>query len=466
MNSVKVRVRRKRRGAALVVSMIFLMIFAALATAMVSMSGTSLQLADNQHQANYALASAESGLEIMRYYLAGATISGSVAPQGRLQSIAGSLQSALTAAGASNISAIYDSAAGAINVAAVTLDSQGNRNFAATITYGGDFDTLQMDVTGNAQQFTRRIRTDYNFTNAPSGAFDFGVATKGPLQITGNARLLGLNNAGEANVYIQSDNSFQALDMTGNATIQGDVSIVNALASVSLTGNCQIGGESGQDAVDNHVLIGAPLVELPVAEPNTFEPYAANLVDSSTATNGNRTFENIRIAAGTNPTFSGNITINGVVYIESPNVVSFSGNTTLTGVVVAEGNLQSPNPSDSINFTGNLTSRCAGQLPAGAAFDGLRDKTDTFVLAPGFALNFSGNFNTINGAMAASGVSFTGNAGGVVTNSVINYSDNTMTLTGNANLRFDRSAGPINPAGFEAMQALEFQAASYAEMPL
>jgi hypothetical protein len=187
-------------------------------------------------------------------------------------------------------------------------------------------------------------------------------------------------------------------------------------------------------------------------------------VDSSTDTHGNQTFENIKIAAGTNPTFSGNITINGIVYIESPNTVAFTGNTTIMGLIVADGDIDSPISTDQIQFAGNLTSQSVSQLPGDSVFDGLRDQTGTFILAPGFECSFTGNFSTVNGAIAASGVSFTGNANGTITNSVINYSQEPMSLTGNARLYFDRSASVDNPSGFSSNQVLEFLPSSYSEL--
>lgn len=68
----------------------FLTIFSALAVAMATLSGTNVQVATNQQQASHALASAQSGLEVARYYLSGVSIAADVAPEDRIQSIASS----------------------------------------------------------------------------------------------------------------------------------------------------------------------------------------------------------------------------------------------------------------------------------------------------------------------------------------------------------------------------------------
>ena len=132
-------------------------------------------------------------------------------------------------------------------------------------------------------------------------------------------------------------------------------------------------------------------------------------------------------------------------------------------MIVAEGDLDAPNSQDQLQFTGNLSCQDVSQLPQTSQFDGLREETGTFILAPGFDLSFSGNFNTINGAIAASGVSFTGNARGTFTNSTINYSANPMVITGNSRISIDRTNSVSNPTGFGGDTVLQFESDSYSE---
>lgn len=439
--------------------MVFMVIFSSFAFAMFTMSSTNVQVADNHHQANRALANAHSGLDVIRYWLNNMSVAAN-----DLVSVNDALVFNLATAGVTNITVAADNPTTPITltIAAVPLDSQLSQTFSAVISQI-DAQTLQLSVTGNNASLSRQVNTNFTLGSGASGIFDFGVATKGPLNLTGNARIVGVNNSAEANTYIESPYDNEALDMTGNSQIAGDVSVANADAYVDLTGNAQIAGETGQTTIDNHVTFGATSVEFPTPNPTQFQQYATNTVDSSVSTNGNKTFENIRIAAGTNPTFSGNITITGIVYIESPNLVTFSGNTTITGMIVAEGDLNAPNSQDQLHFTGNLSCQGVSQLPQSSQFDGLRDKTGTFVLAPGFDLSFSGNFNTVNGAIAASGISFTGNARGTITNTIINYSADPMTLTGNARISIDRSNSVAGPSGFSGQIILALEPDSYSE---
>ncbi|MHC4597091.1 MAG: PilX N-terminal domain-containing pilus assembly protein, partial [Planctomycetota bacterium] len=57
-------VHLKSQGAVLIISMIFVLIFSAMAVSMATLSSTNTQLASNQHKVGCALASAESGLEV------------------------------------------------------------------------------------------------------------------------------------------------------------------------------------------------------------------------------------------------------------------------------------------------------------------------------------------------------------------------------------------------------------------
>jgi len=66
----KKRYHKKHKGIALVVAMLFVMVFSALSVAMFSMSSGNSLVASNLHKVNAARSSAESGLEVVRYYLA------------------------------------------------------------------------------------------------------------------------------------------------------------------------------------------------------------------------------------------------------------------------------------------------------------------------------------------------------------------------------------------------------------
>ena len=150
------------------------------------------------------------------------------------------------------------------------------------------------------------------------------------------------------------------------------------------------------------------------------------------------------------------------MYIRSPNIVSFTGNAEVHGLILAEGDLDNPLENCHINFGGTVDSYDVSTLPQ-EEFGALTEQAGTFILAPGFSVCFQGNFDTMNGVIAASGIEFLGNAGGTINGSVINYSNDCMSLAGNTDLVFNRSGMQECPAGFEPTNVLECMPDSYAE---
>jgi len=452
----------KQRGAVLLISMIFIIVFSALAVSMATLSGTNVQIADNQRKADGARSCAESGLQVVRYWLNRVSIPGTTAQSQRFAQTATSLRNVMAASGNTNITTSYDGSR--ITIPPVTLNYARQQSFSAVITQI-DADTLQLDITGAYGSLSRTIRTNYKFGTRSHSAFDFGVASKGPLSLAGNVDLEGANVSVEASVYIESNNSNLALSVIGSSTIAGDVSIVNPIANVLLQGGkAGIGGETGQAAIDHHVFLGAPPTDFPTPNPNYFRHYATNVINSTTNIPSGATFENARIVSGTNPTFTNQVTLKGVTFIETPNVVTFAGSATIIGIIVGDGDPEDDSGTNQIIFHGNVNSQPVTNLPNEERFADIKTETGTFVMAPGFSTSFGGNFHTLNGVIAASGIKFYGNAGGTVNGSIINYSDEAMTLTGNSDLYFNRSGTDHVPAGFIPEIVLQYAPSSYSEV--
>jgi len=455
---------RRRNGAALIVAMIFICLFATLAVCMATLTTNNVQMADNLREANRARGIAESGFEIIRLWTSGVSIPGST-PTGSLYN---TISNALGAQAYSISHVPLTNNGSSINVPEVTLTSFHNQKFSAVIRplpSAANPERFQVDVTGMYDNTARTIRVEYRIGNGEEVVFNFGVATKGPLSLAGNIELQGINISVESNVYIESSNSNLALSIIGNSQIAGDVAIVNPIANVFMQGGqASIGGETGQDAIDNHVVFGVPPTEFPIPNPGYFEKYITSVIDSSTDVTAKATYTNVRIAPGTNPTFTNSIAIKGIMLIETPNVVTFAGNVDITGIIVGDGDYQDNSGTNKIDIKGTVMSYPVSALPLEAQFEGVRQETGTFMLAPGFTTSFGGNFNTLNGAIAANGVQFYGNAGGTINGSIINYSEEEMTLQGNSDLYFNRSGATQFPAGFIRKLMLIYEPESYTEL--
>ena len=371
----------KRCGAALIISLIFIIIFSALAVSLATMSTSNVQIADNLNKGDRARAAAESGLEIIRQWASNVSILGTTPQNAQFSLLAESLQDNATVP-------IPDVQNSTITIPNIMLNSTQNEKFSASITplpSVSEPNQLRVDVTGAVGNITKTIRVNYSISERAHTVFDYGVATKGPLSLSGNVELEGVNVNVEASVYIVSDNDNLALSIIGNSQIAGDVSIVNPLANVFLQGGkAGIGGETGQDAVDNHVKFGVPLTDFPIPDPEHFRQYATNIINSSTNFSTNATYENIKIVAGTNPNFTGNLTLKGIVFIETPNVVKFSGNVNIIGIIVGNGNYMDDPGTNQITITGNVSSYPVTQLPNETKFAGIKNEDRHIYACAGF----------------------------------------------------------------------------------
>lgn len=458
MKRAKTRPGWSRAGSALVLSLIFLAMFASLAAAMATFSAANVQIANNQQQTGRALSSAQSGLEILRYYLGSINIP-AVAPSERLNHIFNSLQETLAG---TNITVSYNPTTETLTIPSVTLDSTTQQNFAATLTYGGGgFDTLHVAVAGSSREAIKRVGVNYHFATVGNPIFDWGIATKGPLQTQGNVDIEGFNEAFEASIYIESLHSALALDMTGKSSIAGRVTIANGAANVAISNSSSVHGAKGAAAMQ-YVTLGAVPHEFPVPSPSEFAGYIQSTFNPASDPTSNVTLTNVEIPANANPSFSGNTVIRGIMYVRAPNTIRFTGNATIQGLIVAEGDVAAPSALNHLDFGGTVASYDVSTLPP-AEFGNLTQQTGTFILAPGFSVCFRGNFSTLNGVIAANGVQFQGNAGGTINGSVINYSNNRMELAGNTDLVFNRSGRERVPAGFQPSTTLYFQPESYCE---
>lgn len=460
MIAIYMKTRSARKGVALIVAMIFLAIFGALAVAMTSMTGTNAQASSNQKMTSRALASAESGLDIMRYAMKKVAISGKTPDYQIVSSLRTSLQNAMAGMNVGTLTVSEDGLS--IIVPAIALNPATGQSFSARITRL-DTDTLRMDVTGFAGEVDRTVRVTYSLARRGHSAFDFGVATRGPLTLQGNISVEGVTVSSDADVYIESLTNNTALEMIGKCSIEGEVKIVNPDAVPSLSSQAKIGGEGGAAAM-NHVEIGVPPTEFPEPDPQEFLPYATGTVYTNLSQlSGVTTLTNAVIGPNVNPKFTANMTINGILYIQQPNIVDFGGNVNITGLVVCEGDWDNPSVSNQLVFRGTVSSLPVTSLPNEPQYADIRTKTNTFCLAPGFSMSMGGNFNTLNGAIAANGIEFFGNAGGTIKGSVINYSNTAMTLTGNSDIYFNRSGVTAIPSGFVPEFILTYDSGSYEE---
>ena len=422
-------------------ALIVLAMFTVLGLAHIRAANSSLLKAANLNRVHRARQQAESGLEYFTYILTRAEVPADVT-------------------GEALVAALADASPAPLNTEISADDSDGG--FTATLSADGSVVTLT--VCGRQGEVQRTVTMDFNLAPAGSSIFDYAVAGMGKIEMSDNSRIRGANSPSEANVLSATYRTNKAFKLSGNACIDGDVYAPNPDAYAQLSDNASIGGENRQsEEIQDHIHIGIEDVEFPEVDPSVFESFAVNLVEKKTKTEGDETFTNIRIKAGADPDFSGNVIINGVVFIEKPNKVKFSDNATITGIIVTQDAGDGAHNANKIEFSGNARIRGVGHLPDESAFTGLKKLPGSSLLAPGFGVAFKGDFGTIEGAMAAERFTFDKDVSGTVHGAVISYGSEQISLSGNSVLTFDRSDSPDVPPGFSTPSTLVAVPSTYRE---
>ncbi|MEJ2704825.1 MAG: hypothetical protein P8Z79_20505 [Sedimentisphaerales bacterium] len=272
---------------------------------MAAMSGTNVQIASNQRNINVALGAALSGQEVMRYWLSDVLISSSTpeTESDYFSAIIDALQMNLS--GISNITVQDDG-----SISTVNLDSTEGQTFDGQIqvyTYSSAplIFRLQCSITGYSDTISRTITLEYSIQPYEFPIFNYGLATKGPLNFPGNPTITGVNSSWEADMFVESASDPTAVYVGGNLKFDGEVNVGSEYAGVDFERDVQIAGDSGQTAIDNHVHIGMDSPEFPTPDTARFIPYATGpVIDNSTDLSAVHYLINATIAQGTNPVFT------------------------------------------------------------------------------------------------------------------------------------------------------------------
>jgi Tfp pilus assembly protein PilX len=438
-------------------ALMVLVVLAALAVAYTHVANNSLRQGRNHARVVSARLQAEGGLAFLMGHIENIAVPANTQGQQLLDTVASALQDQLDGSGnLGGAGVAYDGST--VVVPAIVTDEGA---FSATVELAAGH-AVRLSVTGTSGAVQRTISVACGLRPSGSTVFDYGLASRGPVRMTGNVTVRGASDPAEASVFSATSDTQEAFDLSGNCTIEGDLYASDPDAYATVSGPVSVGGDCGE-GIGDHVHVGVGEVGFPEIDTAAFESYATNVVDDTTPLDQDLTLNNVRIAAGTNPTFTGDVTLNGVVFVEVPNTVEFSGNTTITAVIVTQDAGESGYLTNTIRFAGNAVSHSVAELPDTEQFYGLHDKTGTFLLAPGFGVEFTGNFGTVGGCVAAHDVRFAGNADGVICGPIVSYGDTQFELLGNTTVTIDRANAPDVPPGFALPVTLQPLADTYVE---
>jgi len=224
MKSVKKPVHLKYRGAVLIISMIFLVVFSALAVSMATMVGANMELASNHHRVNSALLAAESGLECGKYIIANMS----------LPSTAYNTVTDTQADEAWSTLCTQVQAQPWINGQAQQTESQITSpaiNFGdATVSFQVRFNrtdthTIELQGIGSDGQVMRQAGVCMTITK-DSEVLNYAIASRGRMWLTGDTTVHG-------DIFSSWDRpEISPFNMTNDSTVLGSVNTVLALDQI------------------------------------------------------------------------------------------------------------------------------------------------------------------------------------------------------------------------------------------
>jgi hypothetical protein len=234
------RCSRRNKGAALILSLLFVLVFSALAVSLAAMSGGNVQVASNQHRVNTALYAAQSGLACAQYiihtvsldstnlnyvteaqanaswiklctYLQGQSLDGKIVPAA----------CRFTDAGGSGDEIVTPS-----------MDYGDNHiTFALRFyRYDGTPKVIKMQATGNDGTIRRLIRLDLDLSKSRD-VLTYAIAGRGRMWLTGDTTIHGDLYSSYGRKYNSSHTSYSLLsmspfNMTGDSRVEGTVNTI------------------------------------------------------------------------------------------------------------------------------------------------------------------------------------------------------------------------------------------------
>lgn len=446
--------RRGRRpsGLASVLAMLYLTLISTLAVGFFVATTLSAQISKNESGLSRAQAAADGGMQFVRYELGAVVLAPSVQTQDYLSNVATQLNTLIGGTKNMNGNAVQVTN-GAIYIPSATgwttIDGNVGTEFRATITQSGANLVVQTVGGGSGVTASRLIQVQFQKAPRAGAVLDYGVASQGTVATAGSTFIQGATDPTKGSV-LSADMASGTPITIGGTAVSGDLSVVNPGATIYVANGSSVGGTSDPTKILAHEHYGAPAPTFPWIDTSMFTKYATNAY-----TPNQTSYTNIVIPPNTNPSFAAGTTINGVLYIQSPNVVSFKGNATVNGLIVTDPSGSYSASANQINFGGNLYVNPVSSLdPNNPNFAGLTTLTGSFMLAPNFAVSMTGNFGTINGSLLAGTVHLSGNAAGTIQGSVIAMYDSSASgsssavyLAGNSTITISSQGTSQYPTG-------------------
>ena len=442
------RGRGRRDGVASVLAMLYLMIFSTLALGFYHAVTTSAQVAHNDERALAAQVAAESGLQFLRYQLSTIQFPNTTPSDKIFQKAYDGLsaQTLLTP----NMGGYAVAMAGNTIYFPASADDYyipingTGAGFRATLTDMGPgvFEKrtvriIKAKVVGRhrGSKMARALEMEFMADYKTLSIFDYGIATRGLVSVGGSGGVFGPSSL-EGSILTTSS---APTPVNVSATVAGELLLTSKTGNVALSNSASVGGTTTAEKW-NYVRKGVDEPEFPIVDSTPFRAFATNPYKD-----GQTVYRNTFIPANTNPNFSGETTIEGVMYVQHPNQLKFVAKATIKGIIIVENGAR-PGPANSIHFGGGIDAFGMDVLPDTSDFPASMKKLrGSVLLAPGFAVSLRGSAGTIGGTMLAESFDFGGGSGGIVKGNIIGMGPGGFNLGGQA--RIDRTRADEVPSG-------------------
>jgi len=214
----------ERRGAALIISMIFVLIFSALAVSIVSLSGVNLQIADNQHKVNSALSAAESALDCGRFIVANTPL-----PSTAINIVTTAQADQAWSTLCSQMQAqpwVAGQAQQTANQIITPAVHFGPENVSFQVRfYREGTHTIKLEGIGADGQFTRKVSVGMTITK-DNEVLNYAIASRGRMWLTGDTTIHG-------DIFSSWDRpEISPYNMTNDSTVLGTINTVLTLEQV------------------------------------------------------------------------------------------------------------------------------------------------------------------------------------------------------------------------------------------
>lgn len=460
----------RRRGSAFVFSLILMIVLVTVSTSLLMSSTVGVINADNAADIHQARFLAEGGVNYMRFHLQGMDIPADVDADGLLTALALELQSEM---GNSLITGTITQSGNDVLIPDIRPQN-GDGTFSALLHFENDdpsTNIIRLRVTGSVTggdgvTIDRTIETAFTFTPGSQGGsqynfadsiFAWGVAVNGPIWMSGNARIWSTGDWNEVvGFYSGYTGDQNIVDIQGSSKIEGPGATPATEITGAFGGGSEINGVPIQWKAEYNwgpnipellaqITTGVEPPEFPQVNQEMFEQFVPPDGQGITSTPTVQywpqfidTYTNLRVEAGTNPTFGANIKITGILYVEAPNRVEFASNSQMTGIIVTE-DAEGINGTSQIIFSNDADLYSVDSLPNESQYEAIKQIRNSAILAPGFDIRITNGSTSVGGTMIGRKLTIDGNGQATVSGAVVMTGDDPMDLRNSGRILVDLS---------------------------